>query len=42
MEPPRKKKERYTKELMAQRCYLRAGGHKYNMRRDKEENREES
>ena len=36
MEPPRIKKER-AKELMAQRCYLRAADHKYNMGRDKEE-----
>jgi hypothetical protein len=37
MEPPRKKKERYTKELMAQRCYLRAACHKSSMGRGKEE-----
>ena len=37
METPRKKKERKTKELMAQRYYLRAAGHKYNIGRGKEE-----
>ena len=37
MEPPRKMKERQTKELMTQRYYLRAAGHKDNMGRGKEE-----
>ena len=37
MEPPRKKNGKQTKELVAQRCYLRAASHKYNMGRGKEE-----
>jgi hypothetical protein len=37
MEPQGKRKRGRQKKLMAQRYYLRAAGHKYNMERGKEE-----